>query len=180
MRFVIAMSKALMNRFSSYHIEYEKQTFIDYIKDTWDKNVVEFLKGSQWAYMSPDKLGKKDGKEDVYISPRTWHKISDAELALMRDDRDLHRITVTEELGADVGSLYHAFCFDESPVCADDILKDEKEGGAVFPKNPRTPNPLPPIVAVSSWMSLAASTSVLGVKYPGPLISFAVTVSPIA
>jgi hypothetical protein len=124
---VTAMSKALMNRFSSYHIEYDKQTFIEHIKDTWDKNVVEFLKGSQWAYMAPDKLGKKDGKEDVYVSPRTWHKISDAELASMRDDRELHRITVIEELGADVGSLYHAFCFDESPVYASDILADEKE-----------------------------------------------------
>jgi len=137
---VNSMDAALRNRFEEYEIEYDSNSFIDYIEESkWSENVVRFVKSGAWIYKDAKSIGR-DGK---YISPRTWSKVNATEKALaVFDDqnhvRQLHFISVCSILGRDIGKEYHKFCFDEAPVTHTDILSNQK---AAFKKLKQQSNP---------------------------------------
>ena len=124
---VSAMDTALADRFEFFSIDYDHNTFIDYIEIAkWDAKIQMFLKSSQWAYMTPDKIGK-DGK---YISPRTWSKMNAAEKAggsSSPKKRPLHHILCRSILGKHIGEMYWKSCWDDAPVLASDILKNKEK-----------------------------------------------------
>lgn len=121
---VNAMDAALKDRFEPFHIDYDYQTFMNYIeKKEWHKNVTSFVSTGEWVYKSPDKI-KKGGR---YISPRTWEKMNTAELSGASEgkgSRQIHRIICTETLGKDIGDMYYKNSWDDAPILARDLLAD--------------------------------------------------------
>jgi len=121
---VNSMDAALRNRFEEYEIEYDHNSFVDYIESKeWHENVVRFVKSGAWIYRDTKAIGR-DGK---YISPRTWSKVNAAERAGLDNKRQLHFITMCSILGRDIGKEYHKFCFDEAPVTHKDLLTNKKK-----------------------------------------------------
>ncbi|MEM4725964.1 MAG: hypothetical protein QXG63_03415, partial [Nitrososphaerales archaeon] len=120
---VNTMDAALKDRFEEFEVEYDHMTFVEFIeRENWHESIKMFINSGIWTYKTTKELGK-DGK---YISPRTWSKVNAAELSGISKDRRLHRIVVTSILGKNIGNEYHRFCFDSSPVTAQDILKDKE------------------------------------------------------
>lgn len=121
---VNTMDVALKDRFEEFEIEYDHASFVEFmINNNWHPNVVEFIKSGVWLYKTPDKIGQQ-GK---YISPRTWSKVNSAELSGLGSDKSLHYTVVCSILGKDYGREYHAFCYDVTPVTAQEILKDKEK-----------------------------------------------------
>jgi len=119
---VNAMDAALKNRFEEYEIEYDHNTFVNYIESKdWNPNIKMFIKSGAWVYKSAKQIGR-DGK---YISPRTWSKLNAAENAKLSENRQLHFIITSSILGKDIGKEYHKFCFDEAPVLVNDLLESK-------------------------------------------------------
>jgi hypothetical protein len=122
---VNAMDAALKNRFEEYEIEYDHNSFVEYMeKSNWHDNVKNFVKSGMWVY----KESKSIGREGKYLSPRTWSKMN-AVLNLKKNDLmqnpSLFHITSNSILGKDIGKEFHKFCFDDAPVTAADILNSK-------------------------------------------------------
>ena len=132
---VNAMDAALRNRFEEFEIEYDHNSFVDYIeKNKWHDNVCMFVKSGAWIFKDSKSIGR-DGK---YISPRTWSKVNAGEKAGLDKNRALHFVTMCSILGRDVGKEYHKFCYDEAPVTHKDLLENKK---AAFKKLKQQSNP---------------------------------------
>lgn len=120
---VNAMDAALRDRFEEYEIDYDHNSFVEYIeKAKWHEPLVSYIKSGAWLYRPTKDLGK----DDTYISPRTLSKLNAAEKSELNTDRALHFVTACGILGRDHGKGYHKFCFDESPVSASDLLENKK------------------------------------------------------
>ena len=118
---VNAMDAALRDRFEEYEIDFDHNSFVDYIeKSTWHEPLCQFVKSGTWIYRPTKDLGK----DDTYISPRTLSKLNAAEKSGLSNNRSLHFITACGILGRDMGKSYHKFCFDEAPVSASDLLEN--------------------------------------------------------
>ena len=116
---VNSMDAALRDRFEEFEIEYGHQDFLDYIEDhKWSESIEVFVKQGMWIYKTPEAIGDKGH----YVSPRTWSKLNAAEVAGLKSNRALHRITCYSVLGKNVGNEYHKFCYDEAPVMAQDLV----------------------------------------------------------
>jgi disulfide oxidoreductase YuzD len=121
---VTEMDSAMRDRLEFYTIEYDHKSFVDYIKKAnWHQNVVNFIESGNWVYKSPNEIGN----EGKYISPRTWSKLNNAELAGLQNDSDLHFQTSVAQLGKAIGREYYSFTFENRPVTLADILSDEKK-----------------------------------------------------
>jgi len=121
---VNTMDAALKDRFESFEVEYDAMTFMDFMdKAQWDDKVQRFISSGIWVYKTPGNLGK----DAQYISPRTWSKVNAVEKAGVHENRQLHRLTVLSILGKDIGNEYHKYCYDQAPVTAEDILKNQKD-----------------------------------------------------
>jgi len=118
------MDTALKDRFEFFEIDYDHNTFLNYIETkSWSPKIVNFLKSSIWLYKTPDQIGK-DGK---YISPRTWSKLNAAESNGASDNdhqRGLHRIICQSILGKMIGNEYWKTCWDDAPILASDLIND--------------------------------------------------------
>jgi hypothetical protein len=123
---VNAMDIALADRFEFFNVEYDFNTFMNHVETTnWDPKITMYLKSGQWVYKTPEAIGA-DGK---YISPRTWSKLNAAELAGASDSplkMHNHRIICQSILGKHKGNEYWKGCWDDAPVLANDLLKDQK------------------------------------------------------
>ena len=120
---VNAMDAALKNRFVEYEIEYDHNSFTDYIEASdWQENLQHWIKSGGWVFRDAKSIGR-DGK---YISPRTLEQVNAAEAAGAHSDRAMHYITVCSILGKHLGKEYHKFVFDEAPVLYTDLLTDMK------------------------------------------------------
>jgi hypothetical protein len=116
---VNAMDAALRNRFVEYDIEYDHNTFVDYMETRgFHQNVIMFVKSGAWIFKDTKAIGR-DGK---YISPRTWAQMNAVEQSGIAKNREMHHTTSMSILGKDIGKEYHKFIFDESPVLAKDLL----------------------------------------------------------
>lgn len=121
---VNSMDTALYNRFEEYVVRYDHHDFVQYIEDNnWHGNVQTFIKSNSWVYTPPEQLGNK-GK---YISPRTWSKINNAETVNVMNDQQLHYETSIGVLGEAIGTQYHKFIYEITPVTAHDIVKDKEK-----------------------------------------------------
>lgn len=119
---VNAMDAALKNRFVEYEIEYDHNSFCNFIEDqSWDENLCHWIKGS-WMF----KDSKSIAKEGKYISPRTLEQVNTAEASGAQKDRAMHFVTVCSILGKHMGKEYHKFVFDEAPILYTDLITDIK------------------------------------------------------
>jgi hypothetical protein len=120
---VNTMDTALKDRFEDFEIEYDALTFLEFMdSQNWNESIQRFIGDGIWLYKTSKELGQ-NGK---YISPRTWSKVNASEKAGIRKDRNLHRIVINSILGKDIGNEYHKYCFDQAPVTAHDLVKDQK------------------------------------------------------
>jgi hypothetical protein len=120
---VNTMDVALRDRFQEFEVEYDAVSFLQYMeKSDWDAKLQRFVGSGIWIYKTSKEIAK-DGK---YISPRTLSKLNGSERAGIHSDRRLHRLVATSILGRDIGNEYHKFCYDQAPVTAEDLIKNEK------------------------------------------------------
>lgn len=121
---VNALDTALADRFEFFNIDYDFNTFSHYIETAnWDPKIVMYINSGQWVYRTPDAIAK-DGK---YISPRTWSKLNNAEMAGASSSPDkqiMHRTICQSILGKHVGNEYWKTCWDDAPVLASDLIND--------------------------------------------------------
>ena len=119
------MDTALADRFEMFDVDYDFQTFMNYVETAnWHPKVQTYLKSAAWVYKTPDAIGK-DGK---YISPRTWSKLNAAEKAGASDHpmkQSMHRIICQSILGKHIGNEYWKSCWDDAPILASDIIADK-------------------------------------------------------
>lgn len=119
---VSAMDAALKNRFVEFEVEYDHNTFCEYMsRNNWDESIQAFVKSGAWVYKEANSLGK-DGK---YISPRTWEQVNAAQIAGAMEDKQLHRTILASILGKDLGNELWRFIHDDAPVTAADLLKNK-------------------------------------------------------
>ena len=120
---VTTMDTALKDRFEEFEIEYDPLTFMEHMdKADWNESIQRFIGDGVWVYKTSEELGQ-NGK---YISPRTWSKLNAAEKSGVRKNRNLHRLVSNAILGKDIGNEYHKYCYDQAPVTASELLKDQK------------------------------------------------------
>jgi hypothetical protein len=121
---VNTMDAALRNRFASFEVEYDHNTFVSFMEENdWCQHIVYFVKSGTWTYKDASSVGK----DSVYISPRTWSQLNAAHKAGALNDKQLHRIVATSILGKDIGNEFWKFVHDDAPVTAQDLLKNKKK-----------------------------------------------------
>jgi alkaline phosphatase D len=119
-----SMDTALKNRFVEFEIEYDHNTFCEFIeKNDWCQNIQMFVKSGAWQYKDAANLGDKA----KYISPRSWSQLNAAHAAGAQNDKQMHRIVCTSVLGRDYGGEFWKFVHDDAPVTARDLINDEKK-----------------------------------------------------
>jgi hypothetical protein len=66
---VNTFNKALYNRFIHCELEFDKKSFIDYIrKENYDENLVNFLEEQNKVYIDDER---------ILITPRSWQRVND-------------------------------------------------------------------------------------------------------
>lgn len=121
---VNTMDTALKNRFASFEVEYDHNTFVSFMEENnWCQHIVYFVKSGTWTYKDASSVGK----DAVYVSPRTWAQLNAAHAAGALGDKQLHRIIATAVLGKDIGNEFWKFVHDDAPVTAHDLLKSKKK-----------------------------------------------------
>ena len=119
------MDAALADRFEMIDVDYDFNTFIEYIEqNNWHDRIQTYLKSGMWVYKKPDAISK-DGR---YVSPRTWSKLNAYEKAGASDHpskQQTHRIICQSVLGKYIGGEYWKTCWDDAPVLAKDIINDK-------------------------------------------------------
>lgn len=116
-----AMDAALKNRFAVFEVEYDHNTFVSFMESSgWDQQIIYFVKSGFWTYKDASSIGK----ENVYISPRTWSQLNAAHKAGAAEDKQLHRVIASAILGKDIGNEFWNFVHDDAPVTAADLVKD--------------------------------------------------------
>jgi len=119
------MDTALKNRFEEFEIEYDGVCFLEYMENhEWSETIQMFVGSGAWVYKNSAEVPQGT----PYISPRTWSKLDNAEKAGVKDDMSLHRMVAMSILGKHLGDEYWKFCHKESPVTAQDLIKNKKEG----------------------------------------------------
>lgn len=120
---VNTMDTALKDRFEFFHIDYNKEDFVKYMKkDNWDKSIVHFVESGTWSYKTPDQISKNDGAK--YISPRTLSKV-DASIKAGFPNEDLELVVYRSILGNNLGAMFYQFKNHERPVSFDELFVDE-------------------------------------------------------
>lgn len=120
---VNTMDTALMNRFVPFEIEYDHNTFINYMQsNNWCEHLQAFIRSAAWVYKDASAIGQ-NGK---YISPRTWEQVNSAHKAGAINDPQLHRSILHATLGKDLGNALWAFIHDDAPVTASDLLSNRE------------------------------------------------------
>jgi hypothetical protein len=115
---VNTMDAALKNRFEIFNVDYDKKSFVEYMKaNEWAKEVIHFVEGGQWTYKKPEEIGNMPGAK--YVSPRTLSKLNSVlKCDFHRDNELMFYQTV---LGSNIGKDFFNFKHNESPVLMSDI-----------------------------------------------------------
>jgi len=118
---VNTMDTALKDRLEIFEVNYDKKTFVSFMKDSsWDKNIVMFVESNMWSYSKPEDVGETAGNK--YLSPRTLSKLN----AALKSDipKDMELDFYEGILGKNVGRAFFQFMNDEQPVLYKDIVKN--------------------------------------------------------
>lgn len=120
---VNSMDTALRDRFELFEVNYDKTTFLDFMKtNEWQSSIIQFVESGNWTFVQPDQIGT-DGK---YVSPRTWSKLNTALSSGVDLGPNFHFITANAVLGKAIGTSYHKFIYNTPPVTVDDLITNEK------------------------------------------------------
>lgn len=114
---------ALRNRFVTFNVNYDKQTFLDYMNaQKFHKDIINFIESNTWTYKEPEEAGNIPGGK--YISPRTYSQLNavlKAELS-----RDMEQMVYAGILGDLISKDFYRFRHEETPVMMADLEKNLK------------------------------------------------------
>lgn len=120
---VNALDTALANRFIKFEVDYDHSSFIAYMKNmSFDADIIRFIEGGKWVYVKSDALPN----DRIYISPRNIEQLNSARKAGLANNPMMHLDVSIAILGQFYGKMFHEFCFAESPVTMQDIIKNRK------------------------------------------------------
>lgn len=124
---VNTMDSALKNRFEMFHVDYDADSFIQYMKDSsWDERVLHFVRGNFWKYVKPEDVASNPGVK--YISPRSLSKLNAALRAGVTDKSMTVQMLVFDSiLGHNYATQFMNFISKERPVFVRDLLDNEEE-----------------------------------------------------
>lgn len=123
---VQVMDPALKNRFQFFTVEYDKSSFLEYMrKKNWRKEIISFIESGTWSYQTPESV-QKGGK---YISPRTFEALNSAMNADF--NKEIELAIYDSVLGKQVSKLFYAFINDDRPVFLSDLLSEETRPAAL-------------------------------------------------
>lgn len=127
---VNAMDAALKNRFEIFDVDYDKHTFVEYMKvRDFDKNIVMFVESNTWTFSKPETLG--DSPMTKYISPRTFEKLDTAIKAglginAMGKLAENTLMVFESILGKGIGKAFYAFTHNEKPILIKNLIENQK------------------------------------------------------
>lgn len=117
---VNSMDSALKDRFEMINIDYDKNDFIAYMKNSeWHKDVVQFVEAGLFEYRAPEGIGNVPGAK--YVSPRTFGKVNALLKAGCNADDELDFTSAI--LGNNIAQSFYKFRHDDSPVMMADLVK---------------------------------------------------------
>lgn len=117
------MDTALKNRFVTFDVEYDKKTFIDYMKSKeWDKGIITFIEGNQWTYVKPENVATTPGAK--YLSPRNFEQLNTSIKAGL--ESDMEYLVYASILGKNMGKQFYSWKTNERPVTYVDLVEDTK------------------------------------------------------
>lgn len=116
---VTTMDPALKDRFEIFNIDYNRDIFVSYMRNTkWDKTIISFVESKTWGYVKPEDVAKTEGAK--YISPRTLSKLNNASQAGIPNEH-FEKIIYESILGRNVGLTFYHFKNNEQPVTLDEL-----------------------------------------------------------
>ncbi len=120
---VTTMDDAFKSRFTMFNIDFDKNSFVDYMKKCeWDKSLVQFVDSGLWKYVRPEDIGKKPG--DKYLASRDLSYLNNILKAGF--DGDDERMLYESALGSNYALAFYKFKHDERPVTYKDLVDNEK------------------------------------------------------
>lgn len=115
---VNTMDAALKSRFELFEVNYDRESFVTYMKDSaWDERIVMFVESGSWTYTTPEEVAKNP--QAKYVSPRNWSKVNNALKAGFKEEDSL--MIFEALLGKNIGKMFLAFLNDERPVLRADL-----------------------------------------------------------
>lgn len=119
---VQAMDQALRDRFVTFEVEYDHNSFVEFMEQNkYDPKIQAFVKSGAWVYKDSSSLAKGA----MYIAPRTWSRVNAAHAAGALEDRQVHYAICQAVLGKDIGGEFWKFCHDDAPVMANDLINNK-------------------------------------------------------
>jgi len=124
---VNTMDAALKNRFEMFHVDYDAESFIKFMRDDeWDERVVDFVRGNFWTYVKPEDVANNPGAK--YISPRSLSKLNSALKAGVTEmDMAVQMMVFESVLGKNYAIQFFNFISKERPVFVRDLLENKDE-----------------------------------------------------
>lgn len=120
---VNTMDAAIRDRFAIFNVEYDKESFIGYMrKDDWHQDVINFVETNTFKYNLPEDVGNEKGNK--YVSPRTLSYLNAAVIAGFEGNADLEHSVYDSVLGRNLAVTFYAFRYNERPVSYADIKKN--------------------------------------------------------
>lgn len=134
---VTTMDPALKNRYVIYDVQYDKRSFVDYMRSAkWNEHLIMFVDSGGWEYKLPEDVGKAAGNK--YLSPRSFaqaNAVLNAGLGLAEgltkaqrnEEEETESEALESILGRNVAKAFDQFRKKEQPVLMSDLLHNKKE-----------------------------------------------------
>jgi hypothetical protein len=118
---VNTMDAALKDRFEIFKVEYDKETFVNFMKESsWDKNISMFVQSNSWQYFEPAEVVNNPGAK--YLSPRTFSKLNNVLKSSFPLSADDELMTYKTILGDNVGKTFYDFKYNQRPILYGELL----------------------------------------------------------
>jgi hypothetical protein len=128
---VNTMDPALKDRFEIFNVEYDHDSFVEYmVQKAWSPEIIAFVESKTWTYRKPEDVGKAEGNK--YISPRTLSKLN-AAMKAGGLTGEFERTVYESILGRNMGMSFYTFKYNEQPVLFKE-LKNPKTYKAAIEK----------------------------------------------
>jgi len=118
---VNTMDAALKDRFEIFKVEYDKETFVNFMKSNyWDKSISMFVQSNVWQYFEPSEITSNPGAK--YLSPRTFSKLNNVIKSGFFMSTDFELMTYKTILGDNVGKTFYNFKYNQRPILYQELL----------------------------------------------------------
>lgn len=120
---VTQMDPALKNRFAIFDVDYDKRSFLEFMKSqNWNPIVISFIESGAWSYLRPEEVGDAPGNK--YLSPRSFSYLN-AVMQASKMNMETESVVVESILGKNVAKAFLQFKNNEAPVMMEDLLSNK-------------------------------------------------------